>query len=40
MTGSPIIADMRIVWPESGWIVPGIIGLTVLAGALFFSYRG
>lgn len=40
MSGSPIIADMRIVWPESGWIVPGIIGLVVIAVALFISYRG
>ncbi|MCW1922599.1 hypothetical protein OKA05_08535 [Luteolibacter arcticus] len=40
MTGIPIIADTRIVWPESGWILPGIIALAVIAAALFISYRG
>ncbi|WP_035605573.1 hypothetical protein [Haloferula sp. BvORR071] len=40
MSDTPIIADMRIVWPESGWILPGIIGLVLIAVALFFSYRG
>jgi len=40
MTGAPVIANMRIVWTESGWIVPGIIALAVIAIALFFSYSG
>ncbi len=40
MTGTPVIASMRIVWTESGWILPGIIALAVIASGLFLSYRG
>jgi hypothetical protein len=40
MTGASVIATTRIVWTESGWIVPGIIALAVIALALFLSYRG
>ncbi|HEY1123929.1 MAG TPA: hypothetical protein VGE67_20085 [Haloferula sp.] len=40
MTGIPIIASTRIVWPESGWIVPGIIALAIVAAGLMLSYRG
>ena len=40
MTGIPIIASTRIVWPESGWIVPGIIALAIIAAGLMLSYRG
>lgn len=40
MSGAFFIAEVRIVWTESGWIVPGIIALAVLAVALFFGYRG
>lgn len=40
MTSAPFIANLRIVWTESGWILPGIIALAVIGIALFFSYRG
>ncbi|QJE94368.1 hypothetical protein [Luteolibacter luteus] len=40
MTSIPSIANLRIVWTESGWAVPGIIVLAIIAVALFFSYRG
>jgi hypothetical protein len=39
MTSIPVIADMRIVWTESGWIVPGILALAIIAAGLFFGYR-
>ena len=37
MTGAPFIANTRIVWTESDWILPGIVALAVIAAALFLS---
>ncbi len=30
---------MKIVWTESQWLIPGLLGLAVVAIGLFFSYR-